>query len=359
MNEQHVAFCCSGDKGAKHLAVALLSLFETHDSPDKLRVHLVWESLSETALDALNESWQCYSTQISYYRASGWLGERALGPKSGYWFRTWLADILPEDIPFVLYLDYDVLVMRDVSPLWNLDMDNYGVAAVAEPANPRWGYAERLSFMARTMGAEFEKDDPYFNSGVLFINLKRWREMDVGHTLTERFGHYRPTYPEFHDQDELNILFRDELLLLPPCWNLIEEVWLYSLWPFHLYREFSPTSEHFKPYVRHFSGKEKVEGRWRRASYKEIYYGFLDRTAWTGWRSENDRTWVGRQLAQLLDLHYFVIRGVLQKTLPGHASRIGHLVLSNPLLPFFYLAVPLNRLWCRLRYGKQQGSSAP
>lgn len=344
----HVAFCCAGEKGLRHLAVALLSLYETYSQPEKLRFHIVWENLSGGELDALRQSWAAFSDQVLFYRASEHLGEQAKEPKAGYWFRTYLSDILSPDIDRVFYLDYDVLVLRDTVSIWDVDVSSHAAAVVWDSHSLNLDSSQGLAKEAQEMGAEFHPDRRYFNSGVLLINLDRWRELDVGKTLTARFGKFRPYYESLHDQNELNILLQNEVLPLSPSWNFQDDIWRYTSWPYELYEGLGSPKEYFRPRIRHFAGKEKVDGRWRRASYKTLYYTYLDRTPWAGYRSDIDRSRFHQLMAQFLDLHCLVCRGLLQNSLDSYLPEMARLIRANPILLLIYPAVPVYRTVHRL-----------
>ena len=358
MSSHHVAFCCAGASGVRHLAVALLSLYTTYSQPEKLQFHVVWEDLSETDLEALRQSWATFSSQVTFYRASDYLGEQAKEPKAGYWFRTYLGDILSAEIERVLYLDYDVLVLRDTASIWDVDVSTYTAAVVWDSLSLNLDSSGLLAKEAQEMGATFDPDQRYFNSGVLLINLNRWRELDVGKTLAQRFGPFRPHYKLLHDQNELNILLQNDVLPLPPSWNFQDDIWRYTNWPYELYEGLGSPKDYFNPYIRHFTGKEKADGRWRRASLKTVYYTYLDRTPWMGYRSDVDRSRFHRLLSQFLDLHFLVCRGLIQNSLDSYLPEMARLIRANPILLLIYPIVPLYRTVRRIAR-KLQGISEP
>ena len=342
----HVALCCSGGGGAMQLAVAVRSVLETHSQADLVRVHIVWEHLTEEELGLLRESWHPWSQQVSFYRASEYLGEKALSGYYGYYFRWWLCEILPESVERVLYLDYDIIVKKDLAPLWSLELGDYLAGAVPDSGSQ---YLKSvLGAYAPTIGVEYSQDLPYFNTGVLFMNLRAWKEKAVAATLDERFADLRPhdslEGPKLHDQTEFNLIFHDQVLALSPTWNLLELVNSFDEWCTEIYRELDEPSNYFDPRVVHFAGPWKAFTRWRRSSEKESFYSLLDRTAWSGWRSENDRTLKGKLFSQLLECHWLVCRGYILGFVPDYKSRLWKLVRSNPLLPIIYLVVPANRM---------------
>lgn len=69
----------------------------------------------------------------------------------------------------ILSLDIDTIVTGDISALWDINLDDYYFAAVPEPSCTKNGRNKKT--------AEFyEKQDDYFNAGVMMYNLKKQRE---------------------------------------------------------------------------------------------------------------------------------------------------------------------------------------
>ncbi|HDR1453451.1 TPA: glycosyltransferase family 8 protein, partial [Pasteurella multocida] len=81
-------------------------------------------------------------------------------------------DYLPSDVNKIIYLDIDTLVFDDLTPLWETNIENYGVAACfdsfVEYEIPEHKYTISLS-----------SQHYYFNAGVMIFNLDIWREIDV------------------------------------------------------------------------------------------------------------------------------------------------------------------------------------
>ncbi|HIB67266.1 MAG TPA: hypothetical protein EYO33_19715 [Phycisphaerales bacterium] len=329
----HVVFCCSGDSGLVYLAAAARSLFECHSRPEKLRLHVIYEHLDQADLDRLHLSWQPWSSaeQVFYHRLSDTLGERAKDPGYGYWFRAWMHLVLPIDVERVLYLDYDLLVLQDVSPLWEVNIEGYLGAMVEEPDPIR--AQDDLEKFAEGLGMEFDRNLTYFNTGVIMVNVARWRASDMGAVLDEKFAAHRPHNCLF-DQGEINLLFGNEFLPLPAEYNVVHAP-TYDL----VHREqLKAVAVH--PIVLHFAGPEKVTKRWRRLGEKSDFYDVLDRTDWKGWRSDNDRSLSGRLIAQLLEYRFLFNN---RRSLPDFSSRLFRLIGRNPALPLLQLIIPLIR----------------
>ena len=110
------------------------------------------------------------------------------------------AELVDEHVQRVVYLDVDVLVKRDISPLFTAGLDGAPFGAVLDfgipdTANEQSGVRERAS------------PRPYFNAGVLVIDVPRWK--DAG--LTAQALDYAAAGSELPlvDQDALNAVAAD------------------------------------------------------------------------------------------------------------------------------------------------------
>ena len=77
--------------------------------------------------------------------------------------RLWIADLFPEDVDKVLYLDSDIIVAGDIGALWRTEMGDAVLGAVTIPGS------------TRCAAFDIPESYGYFNSGVLLVNLARWR----------------------------------------------------------------------------------------------------------------------------------------------------------------------------------------
>jgi lipopolysaccharide biosynthesis glycosyltransferase len=126
--------------------------------------------------------------------------------------RVLLGDFLPA-IDRVIYLDTDTVVVGDLTELSAFDLAGCTLGAVNDPLVAGM-YARKVlgPDPARPL-----KIPRYFNSGVMLIDLSRWRRGRVTERLIELLLERRPF--AFYDQDPLNLLLRDDWTELPEPWN--------------------------------------------------------------------------------------------------------------------------------------------
>lgn len=131
------------------------------------------------------------------------------------YLRLRLPDLLPPDVDRVIYLDSDLVVEGDLARLWREPMGSRMALAVQNFDPFRLGDA--LPGPVRELG--LDPDLPYCNSGVMVMDIPRWREhgvLDRVVAFARRFGRYI----ESCDQDGINVSIGCDWGLLDPRWNV-------------------------------------------------------------------------------------------------------------------------------------------
>lgn len=115
-----------------------------------------------------------------------------------------MGDFLPRDISRVLYLDCDTLALGDVRELFYVDLKGKALGMVRDV------HAKNVH-LVRDGGVDFMN---YFNSGVILIDLKMWRDK-----VFEDFELMNDL--QYCDQDFLNLSFKNEIKALPFAYNFM------------------------------------------------------------------------------------------------------------------------------------------
>ena len=186
-------------------------------------------------------------------------------------YRLLMAELLPYDVERVLYLDCDVIVRHSISHLFEIGIDNYIVGVVHDSQEAVISQFNRL---------EYSYDKGYFNSGVILVNLKRWREKDSTHRLLNYIGNNSAKIV-LPDQDPLNVVFQDDKVFLPLTYNfqsgflLKPEAMLidYSKYKSEIQRD------RLDPVILHLSGERPwIKGCMH--PYKGEYFKYRSLTKW-------------------------------------------------------------------------------
>ncbi len=157
------------------------------------------------------------------------------------WYRVYLPELLPE-VDRVLYLDGDTLVLDTLGPLESLDLEGHCLAAVTNVFAP-WdaGYPATLGLPA-----------PYFNSGVLLMDLAAWRQRDLAAAVTEHARAHPEALP-WGDQDSLNVVLAGDRLALHPRWNCMNSLLAFE-GAADVLGEDAVAEAKQRPAIRHFEG---------------------------------------------------------------------------------------------------------
>jgi lipopolysaccharide biosynthesis glycosyltransferase len=192
--------------------------------------------------------------------------------------RLFLPEYLPEDVDFVLYLDCDIIVAGSLSPLEKeYRPERADVGMVPELYMPPAKKKESVGFGPK---------DTYYNAGVLWINLKRWRE----EKLTEKFLSFyasRNGQLLYNDQDIINYCCRGRILQLPQWFNTNTNLPYFPRWFLrHLQPQYicEPRSEYRKrlknPVIIHYQGDERPWIRGSRNYYRGFYEEYEKKSLW-------------------------------------------------------------------------------
>lgn len=196
------------------------------------------------------------------------------------YYRLALADILPDAVEKVLYMDCDIIVRGSLSSLWKTELTDYALAAVHDPQE---------SDMERYARLGYDSKDGYFNAGVLLINLDYWRS----HSSRKLFDDYMQNHRKdilFHDQDVLNAVFHDKWFRLPVKFNLMSGF----LWKGQYYHDkrFLPEVEEARKYpvIVHFTGDKPWEYRLYPNPYSSTFYKYQEHTKWKHVKKTDNRS---------------------------------------------------------------------
>jgi len=126
-------------------------------------------------------------------------------------YRLALPRVVPPEVCRVLYLDSDMVVVRDISELWRTDLGGHPVAAVLDPG------VDAAAFAAR-WGLPPERP-AYFNAGVFLLDLAAIRADGLFDAALEFLAANQSVLP-FRDQDALNYALWQRWLQLDPIWNM-------------------------------------------------------------------------------------------------------------------------------------------
>ena len=265
------------------LAAMLRSLVNHLNPRCSIEAYVIDAGMPDTEKRRLEQSFasdrvQIHWCQVDESRLKGLPCWGGMGPATYY--RLLLPDVLPASTNRVLWLDADVIVLGDIAEIWTTPFDGSALLAAQDMMVPYIGSAFGVK---RHRMLELPPNAPYFNAGMMCIDLEWWRRNNVPEAVLSYLRrHSRSVY--YYDQDGLNAILCGKWRRVECRWNVIASV---------AGRRFY-NSAHLNPYeyrtaiesplVVHYGGAMKP---WRvplRGPLFARFYEFLDQTKWQGWR---------------------------------------------------------------------------
>lgn len=174
--------------------------------------------------------------------------------KSNY-YRLFAADLIDNDM--CLYLDADIIVTGSVSEVINTKLDESFLAAVENPGFNRH----------KDLG--MNSDSKYFNSGVMLLNLKKWRNTNLKEQVFSLVRE-KPEAIHFVDQCGLNGVVDGDWVGLDAKYNC--QTYMLEI------TEFVTCSFEKLPIVVHYTGSSKPWHLNNTHPYKKIYWHYRNQT---------------------------------------------------------------------------------
>ncbi|XP_054809889.1 probable galacturonosyltransferase-like 1 [Prosopis cineraria] len=175
---------------------AIFSILQHSSCPDNIVFHFVTAASKPSSSSILNRT---LSTSFPYLRfqiypfddtsVSGLISSSirsALDCPLNY-ARNYLANLLPPSVRKVVYLDSDLVLVDDIAQLAATPLGPDSVLAAPEYCNANFTYYFTPSFWSNpSLSLTFEgRRACYFNTGVMVIDLERWRVGDYTRKIEE------------------------------------------------------------------------------------------------------------------------------------------------------------------------------
>lgn len=254
----HIA-AVTNDVYAKHTAVMFNSILENNKSNNSIHFYIVG-NLSEENQLRIKNSLENYPAEVIFFPVSEtqFKGFKLYSYfKKEAYYRLLLPELLDTNLEKVIYLDSDIIVKHDIIGLWNVNIDDYFLAAVQD--------AGRCASKARRRVLSIPLKAGYFNSGVLVLNLKKWREDNTADQVIQ-FAKQNPRKLKYIDQDAMNATLYSKWLKLHPKWN-------------YLTARIRKRKIIKDPSIIHFAGPKKP---WKSSKHplRNEYFRYLESTKW-------------------------------------------------------------------------------
>ncbi len=198
---------------AMQTATSITSLLKNKNKNTFYDIYLIVNQVSDANLHRIKKQ-QSQNCQIIIKQADMKKFQNLHHYRQGGYLSATESALLKFDLPQilkhldkVLYLDGDVIIRSDLSPLFDIDIENYYLAAAHDTGKL---YIENEFF---------RKYSDYFNSGVMLLNLKKLRQDNITETLIETKKNLNDQ--NLMDQNVLNVVLSSHVKLVDSRWNFL------------------------------------------------------------------------------------------------------------------------------------------
>jgi lipopolysaccharide biosynthesis glycosyltransferase len=196
----------------------LASIFE-HHTKGEIKIHAIATGIDNETRNEIARFVVSCGGEIEYYSISSFSPNELITMStwtSAVYYRLYFPLLVSACVGRILYIDTDTLVVNNLVELYNLPLAGYPVGAVYD------NYVRTQPLLGIT------KEGEYFNSGVLLIDIEKWRNLRISEKTIE----YLLAFPErirYVDQCGLNAILINSWKKLDPKFNV-----LYSAIPEHI-----------------------------------------------------------------------------------------------------------------------------
>lgn len=305
-NTAHIVYA-TDDKFAEILGVSLTSLYENSKGMDDIIVYILDSGISDENKTKIIDLSQKYEYSIPLFikakNISDELGINVSADRGSLsqYARLFISSHLPDNLQKVIYLDCDTIVEQSISELWNLDMHGKTIAALMDAFSKHYRKNIDLSSM-----------DIMFNSGVMLIDLNRWKEQKVENRLLEFISRKRGRIQQ-GDQGALNHVLSNDIFCFEPRFNSVTIFYDFTYQEMLIYRkppEFYPENlvkeAVEKPNIIHFTTSIFSKRPWIEGCQHKFSDKWLEYKAKSPWKDvplwKDNRSFLKKRLSDCLNV---------------------------------------------------------
>ncbi|MBV5326035.1 MAG: glycosyltransferase family 8 protein [Chlorobium sp.] len=251
----------------QHLSAALVSLLENNKDLS-FTVYIISSGMSEKSYRNIDEIIKNGNCTVKHITVSDELFVKLATahpfyPKGTY-YRLLIPDLIDEEK--ILYLDSDIIVNGSIKELYNQDVEDYFVCAIEDPG------------FDRHRQLQMDKESIYFNSGMMLINLAKWKSTGLQKKVID-FIEHNPDAIWFPDQCGLNSVINGRWKKVPLKYNQQSSIFSDDFEKkFDCFSVEELAEAKKNPVIIHYTGGSKPWHFKNRHPYKKLYWKYLKMT---------------------------------------------------------------------------------
>ncbi|WP_231459349.1 glycosyltransferase [Pedobacter sp. Leaf132] len=250
------------------LGAFLKSIELNHKTEEIIDVYIVDDNISAKSKRKIIESLNSDKMKLNWMLMKDIIPENIQLPlvSNSYPINTYIRVLIPYFIPQhidkIIFLDVDMIMLEDISKLWNIDIGNKIIGAVSDTIGP----------IVKTIGAGIENhvelgldaNEKYFNAGLIVINVDKWKAEKITEKTFEAINNNKK-YAALGDQYGLNISLIGQWYHVDPLWSCFS------------------VNTIKKPYLVHYFNIKPIFKDYS-YNYREEFFYYLNQTAWKGFK---------------------------------------------------------------------------
>lgn len=255
----HILYA-SDDKFTEILGV---SLYENSKDMDDIKVYILDSGITDENKQKIEAVCKSYKRSDAVFIPGKNISEKLSmnvavdrGSLSQY-AKLFVSSDLPQELSRVLYLDCDIIVKKSIRELWNLELHDKTIGVLMDAFSKH--YRGNINL---------EPDDIMFNSGVMLIDLVKWRQQEIEDKLLKYIAAKSGRIQQ-GDQGALNAVLSHDTYCFEPRFNSVTIFYDFTYKEMLIYR---------KP--PNFYSEVKVNEAVENPSVIQFTTSFLSKRAW-------------------------------------------------------------------------------
>ena len=262
----------SSNEYSQHLGVTIASILKNARKSEKINFYILDGGISDENKAKLLSLKKIKDFSITFYKIN-YDEFKNLHLEGNHvtvvsYFRYKIAEVFSE-LDKILYLDCDMIIQDSLGDLYKENIDEYWIAGV-----------EDLGYYYHRRELKRETESFYINTGVILMNLKKWREDNISQKLFD-FTVENGAILVHQDQDVINMVLNEKSKPLEYKWNVQDSFYRNADRNRHPNRLQLKEAKN-KPSIIHFTGKIKPWDEFIYLPMAHLYLKYLEITPWKG-----------------------------------------------------------------------------
>lgn len=201
------------EKYVPYAGVSITSVIYNNQNAEEINIYVLGEEISGASEEKLRQTVRSFQRNLFFLDSESLIQkmkELDMPTYRGSYaanMRLFLDEVLDETVDKILYLDADTIVDTDLRELFSTEMKRKAIGMVMDSLGESHKFQIGLN-----------KQDEYFNSGVILFDMAKWREQKYSDRIARHVAKVRKHYPA-PDQDLLNVVCCKDILRLDIRYN--------------------------------------------------------------------------------------------------------------------------------------------